>query len=810
MADRRERHVVELRVDAAQFARQIDSMDKNLSNLNRTATNVQRSFSGFTRGLSGLATLGVGFYQLTQVFDRLSAIQTVNNQLKTVASSVGELNTMQTALLETANEARASYEATVTLYTRLTRATETLGLSQQELLQITENVAKGLAIGGANAKETASSMYQLSQAFASNRLAGDEFRSLSENFPQLMQILSKHLNITIGDLKKLGSEGKLTGQVLSDALLGATAVIDEKFSKTTVTLGQSLTVLNNQLDMIILNFEESTGILADVAAVMVDLAKNTRLVEAALLGLSTLVSVTLVAGLVALAAAIGPVGIAVVALSAAVGAAYYYWDDILDIWHDVYAFMRYDMVAGLKTFALDMEETFEKFGIIYDEFMNDVIEMWNTFKKYTVDAINIAIQAYNQMAASMGMATIALIEVNETAKNHVDSMTELEAKYAGLRQGVSQWALDAEAAYRTQISLQKDLDRELDRFRAKLPGLSDKKGTPTAPAAAAGLSKEAQRALDHYNDWEAKIQFAIDQELFERPFKEAEEAAKLATQAMEDQAEAIERLLSDYQEGYASQKQYTDGQAVLNQALIDGVITLEQYRNLLNQLKLDTGVNLTQTQSLWLEYGDVVKGVFDDIAASLADFAVEGSGSIKDMLKDWEKALLQFSLSSAFDAVQEAFKKMAGASTTSAIGGGGFFDSLFNFGYNVASAKGNVFDRGRVMAMKKGGLVKKPAVMRMANGGVATVAEEGTEAIMPLQRGPDGKLGVAASGAGTTIVNVNNNVPGAVATATEFSGPGGEKVIEVMVNKAVAKGFGTGAFDKSMKANFGLTREGRR
>lgn len=812
MADRRERHIVELRVDAAQFAKQIGSMDKNLQSLNRTAANTQRSFSGFTRGLTGLATVGVGFHQLTQALGRLSEIQTVNNQLKTIADSTGELNAMQTALIATANESRVAYDAVVTTYTRLTRATETLGLSQTQLLQITENISKGLVIGGANAKEAASSMYQLSQAFASNRLAGDEFRSLSENFPLLLQILSDHLNVTIGALKKMGSEGELTGKILSEALLGATAEIDEAFSKTSVSLGQALQVLNNQIDMTILNFEESTGVLSEVAQTMVLLASNTKLVEASLLGLSTLITGAMLAGLVALGAAVGVVGLVVAGLSVTVGLAYYYWEDILDIWNEIAIFMRYDFVAALKTLWIDTQETFAKISVIYDEQVNEIIRLWNTFKQESAEGINTLIDHWNRVAAMFGQALIPYVEFTATQEKDIQNVLELEAHYAALRQGVSQWAKDGEEAYRAHIALQKDLAREIDRFRAKLPGLSDKTGTPAptpppidkaAEAAAKQLDRLTKKILESiYIDYWKDVQDAV-----EKGMKFLEESAKA-------QADAIENLKERYLEGYSSLKEYTDGQLVLNQALIDGTVTLAEYTQMMEKLKETTGVGLTDTQSLWLEYRDVVKGVFNDIAASVADFATGGETSIKDMIKSWEKQFIQFALNSAFNAVLEAINKIMGVPTTPGSGGGGLYDWAQGLATSTPTAtmghaKGSAFDQGKVIAMAKGSVVSRPTIRPMANGDAALMGEAGPEGVLPLKRGKGGKLGVQAYGGGVTV-NVNNFSNSEVEVSKPRPGPDGSMMIDVMVKSSLSRLAANGQLDRSLGQNYGLSRRGSR
>ena len=89
-------------------------------------------------------------------------------------------------------------------------------------------------------------MLQLSQAFGSGRLAGDEFRSVSENMPILLDILAEKLGVARGELKEMAAEGLITSDVLKDALIDANEKLNESFEKSSVTIGQSMTVATNK------------------------------------------------------------------------------------------------------------------------------------------------------------------------------------------------------------------------------------------------------------------------------------------------------------------------------------------------------------------------------------------------------------------------------------------------------------------------------------------------------------------------------------------------------------------------------------
>lgn len=163
------------------------------------------------------------------------------------------------AVYEAAQRSRAPLEAVGTLYTRLAPLADQLGKSQLELLRITETVQKGIAIGGASAAEAASSSQQLAQALASNRLGGDELRSLAENAPVLLGAIARELNMNTGQFIKWAHEGRASAEVVVGALERAAPRIDALFAQFPVTIGQGVTVVTNAITKMVGEVNRATG-----------------------------------------------------------------------------------------------------------------------------------------------------------------------------------------------------------------------------------------------------------------------------------------------------------------------------------------------------------------------------------------------------------------------------------------------------------------------------------------------------------------------------------------------------------------------
>jgi len=236
-----------------------------LTGVKKNVNNVQKSVVNLKNILLTIA----GSFVIRE-FGRLSnEFQSLQNRLKLVTSSTSELNKVQTELFEISRRTRGGFAETVELYQKLALQSQNLGLSQNNLAQITENVNKVIAIAGVNSIQASSGILQLSQAFASGRLQGDEFRSISENIPPLLDIFAKELKVTRGELKKLGSEGKITSDVIATALLKETENINNQFKELAPTLGQASTRIGNSFLNLVGKFNEVTGVADGLASALI-------------------------------------------------------------------------------------------------------------------------------------------------------------------------------------------------------------------------------------------------------------------------------------------------------------------------------------------------------------------------------------------------------------------------------------------------------------------------------------------------------------------------------------------------------------
>ena len=115
--------------------------------------------------------------------------------------------------------------------------------SNDEAIVFAEQLNKQFKISGTSVEEATSAMYQLTQAMASGKLQGDEFRSIMENAPMLAQSIAQEMGMSVGQLKELSSQGLITADIIKNALYGSAEETNQKFAEIPMTfadIGQSI------------------------------------------------------------------------------------------------------------------------------------------------------------------------------------------------------------------------------------------------------------------------------------------------------------------------------------------------------------------------------------------------------------------------------------------------------------------------------------------------------------------------------------------------------------------------------------------
>lgn len=248
------------------------------------STAAQQAFATSKEGAAGaseafglLRTAMVAVASLTvvkQFATMADAMTNVNSRLKLVTSSSQELVTVQAQLFSVAQSTRIRYTDLVDTFAQMSRATKELGVSQRDMLKVTETISQAVTISGGSAASAQAALVQLSQGFAAGALRGEELNSVMEQTPRLAQAIAQGLGVSIGELRRLGGEGELTAEKVLGALQKSSEQVKTEFDQMSVTIEQSLTRVGNSVMNLVGTVDQLAGASSGVAGIFSRFSTN--------------------------------------------------------------------------------------------------------------------------------------------------------------------------------------------------------------------------------------------------------------------------------------------------------------------------------------------------------------------------------------------------------------------------------------------------------------------------------------------------------------------------------------------------------
>jgi tape measure domain-containing protein len=203
--------------------------------------------------------------KLQEIVQIADAWNMMGARLKLATVGQNEFVTAQRALFDIAQRIGVPIQEVSTLYGKLQQAVRMLGGEQKDALTITESISHALRLSGASATEAQSSLLQFGQALASGVLRGEEFNSVVENSPRLAQALADGLNVPIGRLRKLAEEGRLTADVVVNALMSQKTKLATEYAQLPQTVSQAFQRLQNAFGQWVSQVDSATGISKKLA-----------------------------------------------------------------------------------------------------------------------------------------------------------------------------------------------------------------------------------------------------------------------------------------------------------------------------------------------------------------------------------------------------------------------------------------------------------------------------------------------------------------------------------------------------------------
>ena len=207
--------------------------DKLNDSMDRTGRVAEAASSGVAKFVGTVASLAA----VKKVMDFTDTYTNTNARLAMITKSLEEQKALQEDIFAAANRARGQYDDMANAVAKMKMLAGDAFGSNQEAIGFTELLQKSLKVSGAGTSEQQSAFLQLTQAMASGKLQGDEFRSIMENAPMVANAIAKYLDVSKGELKELSSDGAITAEIIKNAMFDSADDINEKFKTMPQTFG---------------------------------------------------------------------------------------------------------------------------------------------------------------------------------------------------------------------------------------------------------------------------------------------------------------------------------------------------------------------------------------------------------------------------------------------------------------------------------------------------------------------------------------------------------------------------------------------
>ena len=718
------------------------------------------------QGLQGrVKNLKVGVRELVGAFAALQAVRGIadlavnsiesERRLKALSGVFGEVAEAQAAAARQAEKFGLSQTEANKSFAQIYARLRPIGIELRQIESAYAGFNTAARLSGTSAQEASAAWLQLSQALGSGVLRGEELNSVFEQTPTVVQAIAREMNAPIGKIRDLAKEGKISSDVVLSALNKLETDGVDQLAEAMDGPAQRIKDFQNSLEEGLLAFAPFIDLATKLLSVFNDLP------DAIKTGTIAIGSLGVAAGVAG--PSIKAVAVAIGATTAATG---------------IFLAAGAGLIVYFGTLAYEIgkaEEEVARFNKVLSEGSYD--DVYSEVERLTEEVREARIEV-EAASSSFNILDLILLDFGasaEIAANKVDRLEEALQKAYNNEKLRKQLSIEDLAKFdntkqpewmnnpnwRDEVRKSLDFDpwptkSEKPATRTRGRGRSQKEETGVKLGSVsqsleswaktfrglgdmmADLLEQREEQLDKSAEalTISKAELAIMQEMdpIQKIVLDTKERIRVITR---ETAEALTASLSREEQQNIVARERIELTLLQIQANDELKRVQEESMSNFDRLLIDYGESIGDFSS---QAGNLVVGAFEGMEDALTDFVMTGKANFADLARSIIADMTRIAIR------QAVLKPILGLFNRSPVGGA---ESI-----GLLAADGATFANG---------IVNSPTIFRYANGGAGRfglMGEAGPEAILPLRRGGDGRLGVEMNGGGSTSVVVNVDARG--------------------------------------------------
>lgn len=230
-----------------EIQKRINNNTNEQNKFNRSLERGVRESNSLLSKIGGIAAAYMGLQTIKSTVNLSDSLTQTTARLDLMNDGNQTTSELQSMIFQSAQRSRGDSLVTMDSISKMGLMAGDAFSSNTELVSFMELINKQFKISGTNAEGISAAMLQLTQAMGAGALRGEELNSILEQAPLIVRNIANYMGVPVGQIKDLASQGKVTSEVVKNAMLNATDTINSQFKSISLTFSDTITRVKNQV-----------------------------------------------------------------------------------------------------------------------------------------------------------------------------------------------------------------------------------------------------------------------------------------------------------------------------------------------------------------------------------------------------------------------------------------------------------------------------------------------------------------------------------------------------------------------------------